>query len=273
MPSFLVLGLLLGAPATPPPGPRAVGIEITVQDRAIELPFLPEGVAQARAAYGPLRPRIETALQDLERDLAGIYAALRPEGPSAAFYLMPSQGTAEGRFLASMLHDESCQTMEEAVLDQWVRWQTLLVRQGLVQPGGSAITSRMVLLAFRRNELRSQDLSDLPWSLFDLLAVDGLDYRGWGSLARGAAALADAQAPQLARSWKPLAQHLNGSALRMLEFERSAAPTQDPALRILRLQARLNVLERFRTALWFCQMVWAHMASERLPAPLKKLGA
>lgn len=267
-----MLGLLLGAPTASPPESKVAGIEITVQDRAIELPLLPERVSVARAGYGRMRIRIESALQDLERDLTGLYAALRPEGPSAAFYRIPSQGTTEVRFLGSMLHDEPCLAMEDAVFDQWVNWQTLLVRHGLAQPGGSAISSRMVLLAIKRNELRSQDLSDLPWPFFDLLAVDGLDYRGWGSLARGAAALADAQAPQLARTWQPLAQHLNEGALRMLEFERSAPPTEDLALRILRLQARLNVLERFRSALWFCQLVWAHMASERLPAPLRKLG-
>jgi len=79
--AFLALGLFLMAPN---PAAQSPGIQITIQDRVIELPFLPEGGAQARAEYGPLCPRIETGLQDLERDLDGIYAALRPEGPSGA---------------------------------------------------------------------------------------------------------------------------------------------------------------------------------------------
>jgi len=269
----LVLGLFLLAQTPQQPAAKPSGIEVTVQDRAIELPLLPESVEEARTGFPKMRPRVTTAIQDLERDLAGLYTTLAPEGPSGAFYQIPSNATSEVRFLGSLLQDDACLAMEDAVFDDWVRWQTQLLRYGLAQPsGGSAITSRMVLLAVKRNEMRSLDRSDLPWPFFDLLAVDGLDYKGWNALARGAAALADSQAPQLARTWKPLAQHLNESAQRMLDYERNAAPTQDPALRILRLQAKINVLERFRSALWFCQMAWAHLASSPLPKPLRKLG-
>lgn len=272
MSTAVFLGLfLLGQPPQPPAKP--FGAEIVLQDRAIELPLLPERIDEARTGYTRMRPRIEIALQDLEGDLAGLYAALAPEGPSAAYYQIPTETTAEVRILASMLWDAPCLAMEDAVFDEWVRWQTRLLRYGLSLPsGGSAITSRMVLLGIKRNEMRSEDRRDLPWPFFDLLAVNGLDYQGRNAMARGAVTLADAQAPQLAHAWKPLAQHLNESALRMLEFERTAPTTRDPALRILRLQAKINVLERFRSALWFCQLAWAHMASESLPKPLRKLG-
>jgi hypothetical protein len=273
MPTCVLLSLILLRQIPSRPVAKAPGIEIVIQDRAIELPLLPEGVEQARAGFVKIRPDITTALQDLERDLEGIYAALAREGPSTTFYRTPSNPTAEGHFLASMLEDDACLALEDAVFDEWVHWQTRLLRYGLSLPsGGSEITSRMVLLAVKRNELRSQDRSDLPRPFFDLLAVDGLDYTRWGSLARGASGLANTQAPQLARAWKPLAQHLNETALKMLEFERTAAPTQDSTFRILRLQAKLNMLERFRSALWFCQLVWAHMASSPLPKPLKQLG-
>lgn len=179
MSTTVFLSLLLMGQVPPQAPAKAPGIEVMVQARAIELPLLPERVDEARAGFSKMRPQIATAIQDLERDLTGLYAALAPEGPSAAFYRIPSNATDEVRLLASLLQDDPCLAMEDAVFDEWVRWQTLLLRYGL-------------------------------------------------------------------------AQHLNESALRMLEFERNATPTQDPVIRILRLQAKINVLERFRSALWFC---------------------
>jgi len=266
------LGLILMLPALSPPREKAPGLEITIQDRAIELPSLPESVEEARAGYKSMRPRLAEALQNLERDLRELRATLAQGGPSARFYRIPSEATPEVKFLATMLQDESSQAMEAAVVDEWLHWQTFLLRFGLGRSvGGSAITSRMVLLSHKHNELRSQDLSSQPWPFFDLLAVDGLDYESRGDLTKGAAALANLHAPRLAAAWRPWARHLNEVALQMLEFERSAAPSPDPALRTLRLQAKLNVLERFRSALWFCRMAWAHLASSPLPAPLRTL--
>jgi len=252
------------------PPAKVTGAEILIQDRAIELPLLPERLQDAKNQYSKLRPRMVTAIQDLERDLASLYANLEREGPSAKTYRISASSVSETNQLAAMLYDAPSHTMEAAVVDEWVQWQTHLVRFGLSLPsGGSAITSRMVLLTIKRNELRSSDQSSLP--MFDLLAVDGLDYGAWNSNIQGAVELANSQSPRLAKAWQPLAQHLNDASLQMLEFERSAPPTQDPEIRILRLQAKINVLERFRSALWFCQMVWAHMASKPLPPTLRRL--
>lgn len=79
---------------------------------------------------------------------------------------------------------------------------------------------------------------------------------------RQAAAFADGQAIRLQRLWEPLAKHLNASAAALLDLDRTAAPTLDPAVRTLRLRARIHFLERFRSALWLSQVVWAHMASK-----------
>jgi len=244
---------------------------VAVQARAIEMPLLPSSLAEARTEFPKMQPKIAAAIQDLERDLMGLYATLAAGGPSAAAYRVPDTATDEVRLLAGSLQDNTHLAAEESVFEAWNRWQTQLLSHGLAMAkGGSAITSRMVLLSFQRNELRAQDQGSV-WPLFDLVAVNGLDYRSRSAGIPDAAALADAHALRLARTWEPLAQHLKESATRMLEYERNAPETQDAALRLLRLQAKINVLERFRSSLWFSQMVWAHMASSPLPPALKKL--
>ncbi len=263
--------LLLSTQAPLLHAPSAATSEVAVQARAIELPPLPSSLGEARREFPKVQPRITAAIQDLEHDLTGLYATLAAEGPSATSYRLPAATTDEVRFLAASLRDDTHVAMEETVHDGWNRWQTQLLSHGLALPkGGSAITSRMVLLAFQRNELRALEQGQ-TWPLFDLVAVNGLDYRSRSMGIPQAAALAEAHALQLARTWEPLAQRLKASAAGMLEFERNAPETQDAALRLLRLQAKINVLERFRSSLWFCQMVWAHMASSPLPPALKKL--
>lgn len=267
----ILLAFLLSTQAPPPPAPSASASEVAVQARAIELPLLPSTLAEARREFPKVQPRITAAIQDLERDLTGLYATLASDGPLATSYRLPAATTDEVRFLAASLRDDTHVAMEETVHDAWNRWQTQLLSHGLAMPkGGSTITSRMVLLAFQRNELRAPEQGQ-TWPLFDLVALNGLDYRSRSTGIPEAAAIADAHADRVARIWEPLAQHLKASATGMLEFERNAPETQDAALRLLRLQAKINVLERFRSSLWFCQMVWAHMASSPLPPKLKKL--
>lgn len=267
----IFLAFFLSTQAPPPPAPPASTSEVAVQARAIELPRLPSTLAEARREFPKVQPQITAAIRDLERDLTGLYATLASEGPSATSYRLPAATTDEVRFLAASLRDDTHVAMEETVHDGWNRWQTQLLSHGLAMPkGGSAITSRMVLLAFQRNELRALEQGQ-AWPLFDLVALNGLDYRSRSTGIPEAAALADAHALQLARTWEPLAQHLKASATGMLEFEQNAQPAENPALRLLRLQAKINVLERFRSSLWFCQMVWAHMASSSLPPTLKRL--
>ncbi len=264
---FALLLSIQASPSVSPPAPS----EVAVQARAIELPLLPSSLEEARTEFPKVQPRIAAAIQDLERDLTGLYALLAAEGPSAATYRVPDTTIDEVRLLAGCLRDDFHLAAEESVFEAWNRWQTHLLSHGLALPkGGSAITSRMVLLSFQRNELRAQDQGAV-WPLFDLVAVNGLDYRSRSAGIPQAAALADAHALRLARTWEPLAQHLKTTATRMLEYERSAPETQDVALRLLRLQARINLLERFRSSLWFGQMVWAHMASSPLPPALRKL--
>ncbi|MDP2875756.1 MAG: hypothetical protein Q8O00_06190, partial [Holophaga sp.] len=179
----MITGVILGlALIGQVPPTKVTGAEILIQDRAIELPLLPERLQDAKNQFSKFHPRVVTAIQDLERDLASLYANLEREGPSAKTYHIPSRSIAEAGLLAAMLYDAPSHAMEGVVVDEWVQWQTNLVRFGLSLPsGGSAITSRMVLLTIKRNELQSSDQSDRPWPLFDLLAVDGLDYAAWNS--------------------------------------------------------------------------------------------
>jgi hypothetical protein len=71
----------------------------------------------------------------------------------------------------------------------------------------------------------------------------------------------------LSETWTPLMDHLNSTAKCVLNQERSPNSSQDEALKALRVHARLAVLERFRKALWYCDLVWSQVASEDAPVP------
>jgi len=71
----------------------------------------------------------------------------------------------------------------------------------------------------------------------------------------------------LSVTWTPLMDHLNASAKRVLNQVPSATSSQEAALEPLRVHARLAVLERFRKALWYCDLVWSQVGSAEAPMP------
>jgi len=75
----------------------------------------------------------------------------------------------------------------------------------------------------------------------------------------------------LSDTWNPLVNHLNVSARRVLNQERTSDSIQNETLDALRIQAKLAVMERFRKALWYCDLVWSQLASAEPPAPPQKL--
>ena len=267
----LLAWLTSAQPGLPLPQPPSGEREVAIQAHVLELPLLPSSLAEGHAAYPKMQAQLAITSREVEQDLIELYASLRTEGPSGAIPCGPLDDSEESRTLALCLQDDVHLALEEAAFDEWIQWQTQLLQQGLaLTKGGSAITSRMVLLAFQRHELRPRQQGQ-SYPLFDLVAVNGLDYQSRAPGIPEAAALANLRAPRLAQAWSPLARHFNTRALSLLDLERAAPNPQDPALRLLRLQAKINVLERFRASLWFCQMVWAHVASSPLPPPLKGL--
>jgi hypothetical protein len=84
-------------------------------------------------------------------------------------------------------------------------------------------------------------------------------------------ATANRHAPSLSKAWAPLADRLNADALHLANLESARKADLDPELQPLRVQARIHFLERFRTALWLSNVVWAQITSNVPPAPLKEL--
>jgi len=98
----------------------------------------------------------------------------------------------------------------------------------------------------------------------EVVAVNRMSYGSNTLFAQRASAFADGQAQGLDEPWAALTRHLHAGAAALLDLDHAAPPTRDPGLRALRLLARINFMERFRSTLWFCQVVWAHMASEKI---------
>jgi hypothetical protein len=82
--------------------------------------------------------------------------------------------------------------------------------------------------------------------------------------------VANKQAPQLAAAWTPFIEHLHACVLKMAELDHPSTPFQGEDLQRLRLRAKISLLERYRSGMWFCQLVWARMTANTSPAPLRE---
>jgi hypothetical protein len=275
-----LLPVLVAAPAPEPP-------PVVVQARALRLPGLPVNTTEARAGYPAIRQEIEISLGELGRDLAILRVGTALDFPLEV--QVAPQTASEALFLLQALSDEDFLDARGAVLESWDAWQTALLRAGLAdKKEGSAITSNMELLPagipiFVPDDMGGDECCRIVFGrsrkeerlfsrkdLFELVAIAKAPYQRQSALGGIAAELARTHTPRLQENWKAFMEHLNTSALHWLDFEQSLAPTQNAGLEILRRQARIHVLERFRSALWLCQVIWAHMASDILPKPLQK---
>lgn len=75
----------------------------------------------------------------------------------------------------------------------------------------------------------------------------------------------------LSETWNPLVNHLNISARRIQNQEWTPDSIQDATMDALRIHAKLAVMERFRKALWYCDLVWCQLASAEAPPPPQRL--
>lgn len=293
--ALLLLPVLVASSAGQPPigqGPTdqtSVGQSpsVLVQARALRLPDLPADTAQARTGYPAIRQEIETSLWELGQDLTVLRIGTAFDFPVEV--RVTPQTATEALYLLQTLSDEEFLDARGAVLEQWNAWQTDLLKAGLADAReGSTITSNMELLPagiplFVPDDLGGDECCRIVFGrsrkeerlftrqdLFELVAISRAPYQRPSAMGKAAAQLASTHAPRLQAIWKTLMEHLNASALHWLDFEQNLVPTQNPGLEILRRQSRIHVLERFRSALWLCQVIWAHMASEALPPPLVK---
>ena len=282
LPAVLLLGALGQAP--PPPRP---GAEVALEARAIVIPGLPASITEARRNYGSARRELENSYREAERYLAACAADRAALGQPEAQITIPPAFAGEAKTLGQFLYDETYLALEEPVLDRWNTWQNTLLSQGMAQPReAQRMADTMRLLSSSKTEVAGraylnpgqapfvvlwEDASGqasltLPrrTALIEILALDRLGYSANTEFGQQATAYANDQAAKLAHTWAPLTSHLNRGASALLDLDRTAVPTRDPGMRALRLLARIHFMERFRSTLWFCQVVWAHMASERI---------
>ena len=283
---------LLCCPAAMPQQAGGVAGVVAVEAGLIELPPLPASPAEARRNFRARRP--DKALAEVEGMLRALYREARTR-PMAQPLRVPARHAEEAAFLASLLTDPEHAHLEERVQDLWNAWQSALADRGLADPEmGQDLARRVRLLSARKRDVASHARAGGGDSYFEILhedrepdrivasgalrvvlselmAVDGLEYGGNRDFEKWGRGLAERMAPRLAEAWTPLARHLNARARTLLDYDRDARPTADPAILALRIEAKIAFLERFRSALWFSGLAWAHLASRPLPGPLAEL--
>ena len=288
-----VLLLLALAHAPPPPPPRA-GAEVRLEARAILVPALPHSVAEARKHYARVRKELDLTYREAEAYLTACSAELAAQGQPEGQITLPAAFAPEAKMLGRFLYDETYLALEDPLLDRWNTWQNRLLEAGMAQPAeAQRMADGMLLLSSSKTEVASRAVSpgqpplEILWedpasaeitrltlprrvTFIEVLAVDRMPYNANTAWGQQASTFADAQGAQLEAAWQPLVEHLNREAAALLDLDRTAPPTQHRGLRALRLLARVNFMERFRSTLWFCQVVWAHMASERI-LPIRQM--
>lgn len=307
----MILLALLGmwsADQAPQRKPKVVEAVVVLEERPITLPPLPHDVGQGRQQFKEVHAQIQTALRDLGLSLQSLYA--KPEaGITLARDLnVPAAFAIEGSELVEVMTDLEHGRLESAFTDVWKGWQAALVEGGLAKPvrvsaGRPEAHSKRFEDAKKKGKETIKVLSRLPpkrtgrldasfneenADLFPDLTtyrapdstfnMTGNEYATLqngersANIAQRSQAVADKLIPSLSETWDPLVTHLNGRALRLADLEQVAAPSLDATVRTLRVQTKIAFLERFRTALWYCDLVWCQAASVEAPAPPQRMG-
>lgn len=296
----------LQSPQKPP------STEVVIRGSVIQLPHLPERTNQARSEYGKVGSRLKEDLQDLEQNLADLYAKADHHAPLPTHLKVPKESADSVKFLAQMLNDTRYTELEGRVLLAWQEWQAALVEQGLAEwlPGDPEKTPAVIpstpasekenkefklrragmrksdsLLTFEKNHrIEMTTLNTLGGSGNNLREPLHENASSWAMgkhaaqveekiiMTRSAMLINEKKAPSLSTNWEPFAAHMNECAIRLNDLEKPSPLDQNSDLRNLKVQAKLHFLERYRSSLWFCCVVWARMAAKTPPPPLRELG-
>jgi hypothetical protein len=300
---LLALALMLPGDPGPPPKAKAAGTEVKIEDRSITVPPLPLTGSQGRAGFKEIHAQIRAAMEDLNLSLQTLYG--RPEASLAlaADLSVPSELAEEGAVLVAVIDDPRYARLERAYLDTWKGWQAALVEGGLAKPvqtsarapeprsreyeeakrkGALALQapSRQLqqinrLDAGFRSEHEDDTFSDLTVGAApkhpEEFAVAPKKFTKKDNDAQNRMAVTDLLLPDLSRTWNPLVDLLNERALRVLNQERASEVLSDASMNTLRVHARIALMERFRKALWYCDLVWCQLAAAEPPPPPRRL--
>jgi hypothetical protein len=302
---MILLAFALMLPQDPAALPKAklAGTLVRVEDRSITLPPLPRTGSEGRGRFKEIHAQIRTALEDLDLSLKSLYERPEARNPLAADLSVPSELAEEAAVLVGAIDDTGYARLEQAYLDTWKGWQAALVEGGLAtrlqaSPGTQEPRSREYeeakqkgRLALKTPSRRFQQTTRLDAGFRAKHEDDTFSDERLGSAPKRAEelavapeevtkkdnetqnrlALTDLLLPDLSGTWKPLVDHLNEAALRVVNGEQVSSPILDTTMDALRIHAKLAVLERFRKALWYCDLVWCQAASEEAPLPPRRL--
>jgi hypothetical protein len=300
---LLAFALLLSQDPAPPPRPKPAGTLVKVEDRSITLPPLPRTGSEGRAHFKEIHTQIRTALEDLDLSLLTLYE--RPEARMllAADLSVPSELAEEAAVLVGAIDDTGYARLERAYLDTWKGWQAALVEGGLAKrvqasPGTQEPRSRQYEEAKKKGMLalqapsrrlqrttrldagfRSKDEDDTfsderlgaTPKQAEEFAVAPTEFTKKDNDTQNRLAVTDLLLPDLSGTWNPLVTKLNDAALRVVNREQVSSPILDTTMDALRIHTKVAVLERFRKALWYCDLVWCQIASVEAPLPPRRL--
>ena len=270
-------------------GAKPAALEVAVQSQPLQIPRIPASVSEARSGYRKTQREIQVTMAEMEQDATTLCLESTPDEPRfLAGLQIPEEACPEARMLVGMLSDEAVDQARNEVNGCWMDWTMDLLRIGLSDPDGRILTSnweagipyvpRFVCpIRFIHNDgtycrVQFQDTHE-TWDL----KLEGMGahsgvarvpYRKHSPLAKAALRVSEFYAPTLQGHWDTLREEMDASALEWLEIERGLQPTRNPDLVALRRLVKFQFLERYRSALWFCYIIWAHMASQALPPPL-----
>lgn len=274
-----------------------------LEDRSITLPPLPQDGREGRARFKEVHGQIRKAMEDLTLSLQTLYGIPEAGQLLPADLSVPPERAVEGAELVGVIDDSEFVRLERAYLDTWKGWQAALVEQGLAtpakaspdvqRPGSKQYEAtkqkvRQALLAPSRKHQAVTRLDagwrpkgeDDPFPAGQLgeapmgpeeLAVSPDAFTKKDIDVQNRLAVTNLLLPELSGTWNPLVDRLNQCALRVVNWEQASSPLVDTAMSTLRAHAKIAVLERFRKALWYCDLVWCQLAPADAPAPPRRL--
>ncbi len=282
---FALTLLAFLTPGEPPPPPA---VAVQVQSRIIRLREVPERVDQARSAAGQVEPQLVRDAEDLDQMLAALSQEARALPPLPVSWKVRRADAAEAQFLVGLVDDTTYLELRKEVEATWSAWMAItqesLSSETTRTLKPSALRDQVAQRALQRRQLLAQSNPrvEREWAanLAEMMkGVTGgrtfLEMESRTSAHHGAhttrleqsIVLRNTLAPSLTVPWKAMADHLNRSVETLSGLEKADAGTASPELKALRVLAKRRLLERFRSAVFQCHVVWAHMASRPLPRP------
>lgn len=257
---------------------------------------MPTSVDQAHAEYDKVVPMISHCIQDLEAELTQLYASQPQLDPIPPAIHVHADEIEAAKFFFKMVKDKQYVTLQAAIIKVWREWQTLQLEAESTGEDTPASSRKGTLNGedqdvrrqLKQEKARHEELLEMQKKAIVTMATGGFgsedDSAGYSykiemakqyedrvTSAKRWVIVANRKAPQMADAWAPFSEHLQACARKMAFLDHSPTSFQGEDLQRLRLRAKISLLERYRSGMSFCQMVWARMTASTPPSPLREL--